>query len=84
MRKGIDGLVMLAQHVLQENPFDGALFAFRGRRGGMVKLLWYDGQVSVARPPHGSAIPTGDIAYAVSVICPICGPSQFHGSSVSS
>ena len=25
-------------------PFDGALFAFRGRRGGMVKLLWYDGQ----------------------------------------
>jgi len=22
----------------------GALFAFRGRRGGLVKLLWYDGQ----------------------------------------
>jgi len=44
MRKGIDGLVMLAQQVLNENPFDGALFAFRGRRGGMVKLLWYDGQ----------------------------------------
>ena len=44
MRKGIDGLAMLAQQVLQENPFDGALFAFRGRRGGMVKLLWYDGQ----------------------------------------
>ena len=44
MRKGIDGLAMLAQQVLNENPFDGALFAFRGRRGGMVKLLWYDGQ----------------------------------------
>jgi transposase len=44
MRKGIDGLAMLAQQVLKENPFDGALFAFRGRRGGMVKLLWYDGQ----------------------------------------
>ena len=25
-------------------PFGGALFAFRGRRGGLVKLLWYDGQ----------------------------------------
>ena len=27
-----------------ENPFGGALFAFRGKRGGLVKLLWYDGQ----------------------------------------
>ncbi len=44
MRKGMDGLAMLAQQVLNEDPFDGALFAFRGRRGGLVKLLWYDGQ----------------------------------------
>jgi transposase len=44
MRKGMDGLAMLAQEVLKRNPFDGAVFAFRGRRGGIVKLLWYDGQ----------------------------------------
>ena len=44
MRKGMDGLAMLAQQVLQENPFSGALFAFRGKRGGLVKLLWFDGQ----------------------------------------
>jgi len=44
MRKGMDGLAMLAQQVLEENPFSGALFAFRGKRGGLVKLLWYDGQ----------------------------------------
>jgi transposase len=51
MRKGMDGLAMLAQQVLNEDPFSGALFAFRGRRGGrastrarVVKLLWYDGQ----------------------------------------
>jgi transposase len=44
MRKGIDGLAMLAQRVLEEDPFGGALFAFRGRRGGLIKLLWYDGQ----------------------------------------
>ena len=25
-------------------PFSGALFAFRGKRGGLVKLLWFDGQ----------------------------------------
>jgi transposase len=39
-----DGLAMLAQQVLRQDPFSGALFAFRGRRGGLVKLLWYDGQ----------------------------------------
>jgi transposase len=44
MRKGMDGLAMLAQHVLNEDPFSGALFAFRGKRGGLVKLLWFDGQ----------------------------------------
>ena len=44
MRKGIDGLAMLAQQVLTEDPFGGALFAFGGKRGGLVKLLWYDGQ----------------------------------------
>jgi transposase len=33
MRKGMDGLAMLAQRVLAEDPFGGALFAFRGKRG---------------------------------------------------
>ncbi|MBV8458670.1 MAG: IS66 family insertion sequence element accessory protein TnpB [Acetobacteraceae bacterium] len=44
MRKGMDGLALLAQQVLNEDPFGGAVFAFRGRRGGLVKLLWFDGQ----------------------------------------
>jgi len=44
MRKGIDGLAVLAQQVLAENPHSGALFAFRGKRGDLIKLLWYDGQ----------------------------------------
>lgn len=44
MRKGLDGLAMLAQQVLKEDPFSGALFAFRGKRGGLIKLLWFDGQ----------------------------------------
>ena len=35
---------MLAQQVLEEDPFSGALFAFRGKRGGLVKILWFDGQ----------------------------------------
>jgi transposase len=43
MRKGMDGLAALVQTALQENPFCGHLFVFRGRRGDLVKLLWFDG-----------------------------------------
>lgn len=43
MRKGMDGLAALVQTALAENPFSGQLFAFRGRRGDLVKLLWFDG-----------------------------------------
>ncbi|MFA7585091.1 MAG: IS66 family insertion sequence element accessory protein TnpB [Novosphingobium sp.] len=44
MRKGINGLAILAQEVLSLNPHSGALFAYRGKRGDLIKLLWYDGQ----------------------------------------
>ena len=43
MRKGMDGLAALAQTTLSENPFSGQVFVFRGRRGDLVKLLWFDG-----------------------------------------
>lgn len=32
MRKGLDGLAMLVQETLNQDPFSGHLFAFRGRR----------------------------------------------------
>lgn len=35
---------MLAQDVLRQKPTGGAVFAFRGRRGDRVKLLYFDGQ----------------------------------------
>ncbi|MHC0055773.1 IS66 family insertion sequence element accessory protein TnpB [Actibacterium sp. D379-3] len=44
MRKGIAGLAALAQDVLRQNPASGAVFAFRGRRGDRLKLLYWDGQ----------------------------------------
>jgi transposase len=43
MRKGMDGLAALVQTTLAESPFSGQLFVFRGRRGDLVKLLWFDG-----------------------------------------
>jgi len=44
MRKGFDGLAALVQEKLERNPFDGHLFAFRGKRGDLLKILWFDGQ----------------------------------------
>ena len=44
MRKGFDGLAALVQQRLRQDPFGGAVYAFRGRRGDLVKLLWFDGQ----------------------------------------
>ena len=43
-RKGIDGLVRLCKDSLQEDPFGGAVFVFRNRRGTAIKVLVYDGQ----------------------------------------
>jgi len=43
MRKGISGLAMLAQTVLRQKSASGAVFAFRGRRGDRLKLLYWDG-----------------------------------------
>ena len=44
MRKGFDGLSMLAQEVLKQEPFSGHLFVFRGKRGDLAKVLYWDGQ----------------------------------------
>ncbi|WP_221109836.1 IS66 family insertion sequence element accessory protein TnpB [Rhizobium lentis] len=44
MRKGVEGLAALAQNVLRQKPTGGAVFAFRGKRGDRLKLLYFDGQ----------------------------------------
>jgi transposase len=43
LRKGFDSLAAQAQTVLGQDPFSGHVFCFRGRRGDLVKLLWWDG-----------------------------------------
>jgi len=44
MRKGFDGLAALVQTALAANPCCGHVFVFRGRRGDIIKVLWFDGQ----------------------------------------
>src|SRR6187549_1016802 len=43
MRKGMSGLAALVQTSLESDPFRGHLFVFRGRRGDLVKVLWWSG-----------------------------------------
>ena len=44
MRKGIEGLMTIVQSPLHQKPASGSVFAFRGRRGDRIKLLYWDGQ----------------------------------------
>lgn len=43
-RRGIDGLARMCREALKADPFSGAVFVFRNRRGSSLKLLVYDGQ----------------------------------------
>jgi transposase len=43
MRRGFQGLSAQVQTVLEQQPYSGHVFVFRGRRGDMVKVLWFDG-----------------------------------------
>jgi len=55
MRKGIDGLAMLVQGVLHQDPFTGHLFVFRGRtRANLIKIIIGMALASVCSP-NGSS-----------------------------
>jgi transposase len=39
----MDGLAALVQEQLKRDPFSGHLFAFRGKRASILKVLFWDG-----------------------------------------
>jgi transposase len=43
LRRGFVGLSAMVQTVLEQSPFNGQVFVFRGKRGDLIKLLWFDG-----------------------------------------
>jgi transposase len=51
MRKGIDGLAMLVQGVLHQDPFTGHLFVFRGRTRAQHIGTWYGPVMTMAGSP---------------------------------
>ena len=42
MRKGFDGLMGLAEHLLRQDPLSGHLFVFRNRARNRLKVLYWD------------------------------------------
>lgn len=44
MRRGFNTLAALAEKVLELDPYSGHLFVFRGRRGDLLKIIWWDQQ----------------------------------------
>ena len=43
LRRGFQGLSSLVETVLEQQPYSGHVFVFRGKRGHLIKLLWFDG-----------------------------------------
>jgi transposase len=43
LRRGFTGLSALVQTALEQDPLSGQVFVFRGRRGDLIKILWFDG-----------------------------------------
>ena len=43
LRRGFTGLSAVVQMKLEQDPFCGHVFVFRGRRGDLIKVLWWDG-----------------------------------------
>ena len=43
LRRGFTGLSAAVQTVLEQDPYGGHVFVFRGRRGDLIKVLWWDG-----------------------------------------
>lgn len=44
MRKGVNGLSLLAESILSTKFCSGAMFVFRGKSADKIKILWWDGQ----------------------------------------
>ena len=42
MRRSHDGLAMMTETIIKEDPFSGHLFVFINRRRDRVKVLWWD------------------------------------------
>ena len=50
MRRGFHSLAAQVQTTLNHDPYSGALYIFRGRRGDLIKVLFWDRQGMLFSP----------------------------------
>jgi transposase len=58
-RRGLVRLSGMVKTALEQNPFSGQVFVSRGKRGDLIKLLWWDGDglcLFAKRLEHGRFI----------------------------
>jgi transposase len=87
MRKGIDGLAMLVQGMLRQDPFSGHLFVFRGRKANLLKIVFWDGtglclftkrlEHGVFQQSQGFALGPGDPSLSIRRLVPLPGALAF-------
>jgi len=54
LRRGFTGLSALVESKLEQKPFSGHVFVFRGRRGDLIKVLWRRRRVVSVREATGA------------------------------
>jgi transposase len=68
LRRGFTGLSGMVQTKLEQDPFAGHVFLFRGRRGDLIKMLWWDGDglcnPSTENPQYRVCAQTGLLSVA--------------------
>ena len=71
MRRGFDGLAVIARDKLQQDPRSGVLLIFTSRRRDRLKALWWDrnGYCVLYKRFHGAVfdLPAGDAGGGSSV-----------------
>lgn len=90
MRKGMAGLAIQVQQTLELKPFDGSVFAFRGKRAGLIKVLWHDGIglcLLTKRLERGHFVwpmtSTGAISLSASQLATLLEGCEWRGQAVS-
>ena len=54
MRSGFNGLAARVQTALAEDPYSGHVFVFRGKRGDLLKVLWWTSILTSSLDTPGS------------------------------
>jgi transposase len=71
MRRGFDGLALIARESMAQDPRSGSLFIFTNRRTDRLKALWWDqsGYCLLYKRAHRAVfeLPTADDPNSVSV-----------------